>query len=136
MLCSVRGYGCVAITNSKCSDEKVNALKAYGAEIIVTRSGVPPDHPEHYQMIEKRLVEENPTWFGVDQYDNPKNPEAYYRTIAPEIWEQTGGKIDGFICAVGSGGTLAGTAIGLTAKNKDDFINRITNSCLGYTYKY
>lgn len=108
MLCSVRGYGCIAITNSKCSDEKVNALKAYGAEIIVTKSGVPPDHPEHYQMIEKRLVDENPTWFGVDQYDNPKNPEAYYRTIAPEIWDQTDGEITHFIAAASTGGTISG----------------------------
>jgi cystathionine beta-synthase len=108
MLCSVRGYGCVAITNTKCSDEKVNALKAYGAEIVVTRCGVPPDHPEHYQMIESRLVAENPTWFGVDQYNNPKNPEAYYRTIAPEIWEQTNGEITHFVAAASTGGTISG----------------------------
>ena len=108
MLCSVRGYHCVAITNEKCSDEKVNALKAYDAEIMVTRSGVPPDHPEHYQQIEDRLVSENPSWFGVNQYDNPMNPEAYYKTIAPEIWEQTNGKITHFVAAASTGGTVSG----------------------------
>lgn len=108
MLCSVRGYPMVAITNTKCSDEKVNALKAYGAQIVVTKSGVPPDHPEHYQQIEDRLVRENPSWFGVNQYDNPMNPEAYYKTIAPEIWEQTSGEVTHFIAAASTGGTVSG----------------------------
>lgn len=118
MLCSVRGYKCVIITNTKCSEEKVNALKAYGAEIIVTRSDAPADHPDHYQNIETRLVAENPTWFGVDQYNNPKNPEAYYRTIAPEIWEQTNGQITHFVAAASTGGTVSG--IGKYLKEKSN----------------
>lgn len=108
MLCSVRGYKCVAITNEKCSDEKVNAFRAYGAEVIVTKSGLPPDHPDHYQNIETRLVNENPGWFGVDQYDNPLNPEAYYCTIAPEIWEQSNRKATHFVAAASTGGTVSG----------------------------
>jgi len=110
---------CVAITNEKCSDEKVNAFRAYGAEVIVTKSGLPPDHPDHYQNIETRLVAENPGWFGVDQYNNPLNPEAYYFTIAPEIWEQSNRKATHFIAAASTGGTVSGIGKYLKEVNPD-----------------
>jgi len=119
MLCAARGYKCVAITNTKCSKEKVDALKAYGATAIVTKAGVPPDHPEHYQNVEKRLCEENEGWFGVNQYGNPLNPDAYYHTIAPEIWEQSEGEVTHFFAAASTGGTVSGIGRYLKEQNPD-----------------
>uniref|UniRef100_A0A7S2CK18 cystathionine beta-synthase n=1 Tax=Octactis speculum TaxID=3111310 RepID=A0A7S2CK18_9STRA len=123
MLCAARGYKAVVITNTKCSDEKVAALTAYGAKAIVTRAGVPPDHPEHYQNVEDRLVAENPGWFGVNQYDNPLNPEAYYHTLAPEIWAQSEGKVTHFFAAASTGGTITG--IGTYLKEKTNGAVRV-----------
>ena len=119
MLCAARNYKAVVITNTKCSKEKIDAMRAYGAETIVTRSGVPPDHPEHYQNVEDRLVEENPGWLGVNQYDNPLNPEAYYNTLAPEIWDQTAGQVTHFFAAASTGGTVSGIGKYLKERNPD-----------------
>jgi cysteine synthase len=110
MFSAMRGYRCKLITNRKTSKEKVQQLSAYGAEVIVTASGVPIDSPEHYQNVETRLVEENPSWLGLNQYDNPLNPEAYYRTLGPELWEDTGGGITHLVGAGSTGGTISGTA--------------------------
>ena len=120
MMCAIRGYRAIVITNEKCSKEKVDCLYAYGAEVIVTPSGVPADHPEHYQNVEKRLCEENPDYYGVNQYDNPLNPEAYYLSLAPEIWE-TGQevKITHFVAAGSTGGTISGVSKYLKEQNSN-----------------
>lgn len=110
MFAAIRGYKSIVITNSKTSKEKLDALYAYGAEVMLTRSGVAADHPDHYQNIELKLCQENDSFFSVNQYENPLNPEAYYHTLGPEIWEQTGGKVDCFIAAASTGGTITGTA--------------------------
>jgi cysteine synthase len=117
MQCAVRGYKCKIYTNTKCSKEKVDSVKAYGGEVIVGPSGKPADHPEHYQNL---AVAEAARLDGydVDQYDNPANPEAYYRTLGPEIWEQTGGTVTHFIAAGSTGGTITG--VGQYLKEKTD----------------
>eukprot|EP01135_Chromosphaera_perkinsii_P001796 Nk52_evm65s210 gene=Nk52_evmTU65s210 len=118
MLCAMRGYKAIVITNEKCSKEKVDTLYAYGAEVIVVPSGVPADHPEHYQNVEKRLCEENPSFYGVNQYDNPLNPEAYYLSLGPEIWEQTNGEVTHLVAAGSTGGTISGTSRFLKEKKE------------------
>ena len=110
MFSALRGYRCIAITNRGTSKEKVQQLYAYGAEVVVTASGVPTDSPVHYQNVEKQLVEENPGYFGLNQYDSPLNPEAYYATLGPELWAQTNGKITHLVAAGSTGGTVSGTA--------------------------
>jgi len=110
MFCAIKGYKCILITNKKTSDEKIAQLGAYGAEVIVTESGVDIEDPRHYQNVETRMVEENADYFGINQYDNPLNPEAYYQTLGPEIWLQTEGKVSHFVAAGSTGGTLTGTA--------------------------
>ena len=117
MFSAMRGYSAILITNRKTSAEKVQQLRAYGAEVIVTASGVPADSPEHYQNVESRLIAENPTYFGLNQYDNPLNPAAYYATLGPELWEQTGGRITHFVAAGSTGGTISGTTRFLKEKN-------------------
>ncbi|KOO27245.1 cystathionine beta-synthase [Chrysochromulina tobinii] len=117
MFSAMRGYQCKLITNRKTSQEKIQQLGAYGAEVIITASGVPVDSPEHYQNVETRLVAENPSWIGLNQYDNPLNPEAYYRTLGPELWEGTDGTITHFVAAGSTGGTVSGTARYLKERN-------------------
>ena len=117
MFSAMRGYKCILITNKKTSTEKVQQLHAYGAEVMVTASGVPADSPEHYQNVELRLCQENPSYFGLNQYDNPLNPAAYYATLGPELWEQTGGKITHFVAAGSTGGTISGTTRYLKEQN-------------------
>ena len=117
MFSAMRGYKCVLITNRKCSKEKVQQLYAYGADVVVTASGVPADSPEHYQNVEKRLVAENDGFYGLNQYDNPLNPEAYYKTLGPELWEQTEGRITHLVAAGSTGGTVSGTARYLKERN-------------------
>lgn len=110
MFCAIKGYECILITNKKTSDEKIAQLSAYGAQVIVTDSGVSIEDPRHYQNVETRLVQENTSYFGVNQYDNPLNPEAYYQSLGPEIWLETEGKITHFVAAGSTGGTVTGTA--------------------------
>ena len=119
MFAAMRGYKCILITNKKTSAEKVQQLYAYGAEVRVTASGVPADSPEHYQNVEHRLCVENPSYFGLNQYDNPLNPAAYYATLGPELWEQTGGKITHFVAAGSTGGTISGTTRYLKEQNPE-----------------
>lgn len=110
MFSAMRGYHCVLITNRKTSTEKVQQLHAFGAEVIVTASGVPISSAEHYQNVEKRLCKENPSWLGLNQYDNPLNPQAYYASLGPELWAQTNGTLTHFVAAGSTGGTVSGTA--------------------------
>jgi len=117
MHAAMRGYKALIITDEKCSKEKKDALKAYGAELIVCKGGVPSTHPDHYQNVELRLCRENPSYFGLDQYNNPRNPRAHADTLAPEIWEQTGGEVTHFVAAASTGGTMSGTARALKELN-------------------
>ena len=116
MACSVRGLKCKIFTNTKCSEEKVNAVRAYGGEIVVGKSGMAADHPEHYQNLAIAAAAE-PNSFDVDQYDNLANPEAYYLSIAPEIWNQTNGEVTHFVAAGSTGGTISGIGKYLKEKN-------------------
>ena len=98
---------------------QVDALKAYGAEVIVGPAGIPADHPDHYQNIASRLAAENPGYFDVNQYDNLDNPEAHYLTTGPEIWKQTGGAITHFVAAGSTGGTISGVGRYLKEQNPE-----------------
>jgi cystathionine beta-synthase len=106
----VKGYKCVFTTTDKQSKEKVDALRAYGAEVIVCPTNVEPEDPRSYYSVAARLNKEIPNSFYPNQYDNPSNSQAHYETTGPEIWDQTEGKIDHLIVGVGTGGTISGTA--------------------------
>lgn len=109
MMCAMRGYKCIITTNAKCSTEKMDSIRAYGAELIVGPNGVAPDSPEHYMNIPADLMAKDPAkYFDVNQYDNLKNPEAHYKTLGPEIWAQTAGTVTHFIAAGSTGGTVSG----------------------------
>jgi cystathionine beta-synthase len=114
---SVRGYRTIFTMPDKMSQEKVNILKAYGAEVIVTPTDVPPDSPESYYEVAKRIVRETPGAFHANQYFNPHNPEIHELTTGPEIWEATDGQIDAFVAGIGTGGTISGTGRFLKTKN-------------------
>jgi cysteine synthase len=118
MQCAVRGYKCKIFTNTKCSKEKVDSVKAYGGDIIVGPSGKPADSPEHYQNLAVAAAAASPGAYDVDQYDNPANPEAYYNSLGPEIWEQTAGTVTHFVAAGSTGGTISG--VGRYLKEKTD----------------
>ena len=114
---AIKGYKCVFTLPDKMSIEKIRLLKAFGAEVIVTPTAVPHDSPESYTEVAKRVVRETPNSILANQYFNPKNPEAHAKTTGPEIWEQTGGQIDYFVCGVGTGGTISGVGKYLKEKN-------------------
>jgi cystathionine beta-synthase len=105
---AVRGYRCVCTMPDKMSKEKIDMLKAYGAEVIITRTDLPHDHPDSYVEVAKRIARERPGGFYTDQYYNMSNPEAHYLTTGPEIWEDTDGKIDCLVGGIGTGGTISG----------------------------
>lgn len=117
MIAAIRGYRAILTMPDKVSQEKQNTLKAYGAEVIVCPTSAAPDSPDHYVNVAKRLAEETPNSFRIDQYDNPKNPEAHYKSTGPEIWEQTHGQVDYFIASGSTGGTITGTGKYLKEKN-------------------
>lgn len=103
-----RGYKMVFTVPDKMSQEKVRLVKAFGAEVIITPTAVPPDSPDHYTNLARRLAEEIPNSIFIDQFSNPANPDAHYQTTGPEIWAQTEGKIDVFVAGMGTGGTITG----------------------------
>lgn len=117
MIAAVRGYKAILTMPDKVSQEKQNALKAYGAEIIVLPTSARPDSPDHYVNKAKQLASEIPNSFRINQYDNPKNPEAHYLTTGPEIWSQSGGKVDYFVASGSTGGTISGVGKYLKEKN-------------------
>lgn len=117
MLAAIKGYRAILTLPDKVSREKQNALKAFGAEIIVTPTAVPSTSPEHYVNVAKRLAAEIPNSFRIDQYDNPLNPEAHYLTTGPEIWEQADGHVDYFVASASTGGTVSGAGRYLKEKN-------------------
>ena len=105
----VKGYKCIFTTTDKQSKEKVDALRAFGAEVIVCPTDVDPEDPRSYYSVSSRLVRETPNSWKANQYDNLSNSEAHYETTGPEIWEQTAGRIDHLVVGVGTGGTICGT---------------------------
>jgi cystathionine beta-synthase len=113
----VKGYKCVFATTDKQSKEKVDILKAVGAEVIVCPTNVEPDDPRSYYSVSARLAKEIPNSFHMNQYDNLANRQAHYETTGPEIWEQTDGKITHLVVATGTGGTITGAANYLKEKN-------------------
>ncbi|MGP6159627.1 MAG: cystathionine beta-synthase [Vulcanimicrobiaceae bacterium] len=117
MAAAIRGYRCILVMPDKMSKEKIDLLRAYGAEVVVTPTNVPSDSPESYYGVATRLVAEIPGAFMPNQWHNHFNPEAHYRTTGPEIWEQTGGTITHFVSGVGTGGTISGTARYLKERN-------------------
>jgi cystathionine beta-synthase len=117
MAAVVLGYRTVFCMPDKVSKEKINLLKAYGAEVVVCPTAVPPESPESYYQVARRIERERPNAFLTNQYDNPANPAAHYRTTGPELWEQTAGKIDVFVTSIGTGGTISGIAQFLKEKN-------------------
>ena len=108
LVAAVKGYRTVFTLPDKMSTEKIRLLRAFGAEVIVTPTAVPHESPESYTEVAKRIVRETPNSLLADQYDNPRNPESHYATTGPEIWEQTGGEINYFVCGIGTGGTITG----------------------------
>ncbi|HET9274931.1 MAG TPA: pyridoxal-phosphate dependent enzyme [Gemmatimonadales bacterium] len=114
---ALKGYHCIFTMPDKMSQEKARLLKAYGAEVVITPTAVPPDHPENYVMKAKQIVHDTPGAILANQFYNQVNPEAHYRTTGPEIWEQTRGKVTHFVAASGTGGTVSGTGKYLKEKN-------------------
>jgi cystathionine beta-synthase len=108
MVAAIRGYKTVFTMPDKVSGEKIRLLKSYGAEVIMCPYAVPPESEESYYSVARRIVERTPNSVLVNQYHNPQNPEAHYRTTGPEIWEDTGGQIDYFVCSIGTCGTISG----------------------------
>ena len=119
LVAAVRGYKCVFTTTDKQSKEKVDLLKALGAEVIVCPTAVDPEDPRSYYSVAKKLAREVPNSFYPNQYDNPNNPDAHYRTTGPEIWDDTEGKITHFVCGMGTGGTISGVGKFLKEKKPD-----------------
>jgi cystathionine beta-synthase len=114
---ALRGYRCIFTMPDKMSQEKVRLLKAYGAEVVITPTAVPPDHPENYVMKAKQIVADTPGAVLANQFYNQTNPEAHYRTTGPEIWEQTEGRVTHFIAGAGTGGTVSGVGKFLKEQN-------------------
>src|SRR5881396_3287512 len=113
----VKGYRCIFTTTDKQSKEKVDALRAFGAEVIVCPTNVDPEDPRSYYSVSSRLEREVPNSWKPNQYDNLSNSQAHYEQTGPEIWEQTDGKITHLVVGVGTGGTISGTARYLKEKN-------------------
>lgn len=114
---TIKGYKCIFTMPDKMSQEKIDLLRAFGAEVIVTPTAVEPDDPRSYHSVAVRLNKEIPNSYFPNQYDNPSNPDAHYRTTGPEIWEQSEGKVTHFVCGIGTGGTIVGVAKFLKEKN-------------------
>jgi cystathionine beta-synthase len=113
----IKGYKCIFTSTDKQSKEKFDALRAFGAEVIVCPTNVDPEDPRSYYSVSSRLVNEVPNSWKANQYDNPSNAQAHYESTGPEIWEQTEGKITHLVVGVGTGGTISGTAKYLKEKN-------------------
>jgi len=115
----IKGYKLICVLSDKQSKEKMDILKAVGAEVHVCPTDVPPESPESYYSVSKRLAKEIPNSWYVNQYDNPSNCKAHYESTGPEIWKQTEGKITHFVVGVGTGGTISGVGTYLKLQNPD-----------------
>lgn len=120
MVAAVHGYRCIFAVPDKMSREKIDLLRAFGAEVIVTPTNVPPDSLESYNGVADRIAKETPGAWRAGQFSNPANPAAHFWGTGPEIWKDTGGRIDAFVAGVGTGGTLTG--IGAYLKQRDPAI--------------
>jgi cystathionine beta-synthase len=114
---AVKGYRCIFVMPDKMSDEKIRLLRAYGAQVVITPTAVEPDDPRSYYSVAKRIVDETPNAILANQYHNSANPETHYRTTGPEIWEQTGGRVDIVVAGMGTGGTISGVGRYLKEQN-------------------
>jgi cystathionine beta-synthase len=119
MVAAVRGYRCIFVLPDKMSREKIALLRAFGAEVVITPTNVPPDAPESYNGVADRLAREIPGAWRPNQFANMSNPEIHYRSTGPEIWRQTEGRVTHFVAGVGTGGTLSGVARYLKEQNPD-----------------
>lgn len=117
MAAAVKGYRLIITMPMKMSEEKRRLLRAYGAELILTPTELAFDHPDNYIEVAKRLARENPRTHLLNQYENPGNPQAHYLGTGPEIWQQSGQNLDYFVCGMGTGGTISGTARYLKEQN-------------------
>src|SRR2546428_2974651 len=122
MAAAIRGYRLICTMADKQSQEKRDLLRAYGAEVVVCPSAVPPESPESYYKVADRLTRDIPGAFQPNQYYNAMNPEAHYRTTGPEIWEQTEGRITHLVAGIGTGGTVSGGGGDLEKKKKANVI--------------
>ena len=116
---AIRGYKCIFVMPDKMSQEKISLLRAYGAEVVICPTAVPPESPESYYRVADRLAEEIPGAYQPNQYFNPENPTTHYETTGPEIWRQTDGTVDVFVAGVGTGGTISGVGRYLKEQNPD-----------------
>ena len=130
---AVKGYKCIFVMTDKASVEKSRYLKALGADVVITPVSAKPGTPDHYVSTAQRIASETPNSFYPDQYSNPANPEAHYRTTGPELWRQTEGKITHFVAGLGTGGTISGT--GRFLKEKDPNIRIIGADPYGSIFK-
>lgn len=108
--CAMKGYSALFVMPDKMSHEKVQVLRAFGARVVITPTAVAPEDPRSYYSVAKRIVEETPNAILANQYHNPSNPEAHYLTTAPELWEQTEGRVTDIVIGMGTGGTITGVA--------------------------
>ena len=104
-----RGYKCIFVCPDKVGEDKRAVLRAYGAEVMVTPTSVPPDHPDSYYSVSDRVAAQTPGGWKPDQYSNPEGPNSHYRSTGPEIWRDTDGELTSFVAGVGTGGTITGT---------------------------
>ncbi|MCI0737509.1 MAG: cystathionine beta-synthase [Gemmataceae bacterium] len=119
MIGAVKGYRCIFVLPDKMSGEKIRLLKAYGAEVVITPTAVPPDSPDSYNGVADRLSREIPGAWRPNQFTNLSNPDVHYRTTGFEIWEQTDGRLSAFVAGVGTGGTISGVARYLKEQNPE-----------------
>ncbi|HZJ45552.1 MAG TPA: cysteine synthase [Pyrinomonadaceae bacterium] len=119
LVAAVKGYKCIFVMTDKASVEKSRYLKALGADVVITPVSAKPGTPDHYVSTARRIAAETPNSFYPDQYSNPSNPEAHYKTTGPELWKQTEGKITHFVAGIGTGGTISGTGRFLKEKNPE-----------------
>ena len=114
---AIKGYRCIFTMPDKMSQEKVRLLKAFGAEVIITPTAVPPDHPDSYVMMAKHIAQETPNAILADQFYNDANPDAHFASTGPELWDQTEGRITHFVAGAGTGGTVTGVGRYLKQRN-------------------
>lgn len=119
---AIKGYRLIVVMPDKMSQDKIGLLRAYGAEVVITATNVPPDSPESYNGVADRLAGEIPGSFRPNQFHNPNNPQIHYLTTGPEIWEDSGGQVEVFVAGMGTGGTISGTARYLKEKNRNIII--------------
>ena len=131
---ALKGYRCVFTMPDKMSQEKVRLLKAFGAEVVITPTAVPPDHPDNYVMKAKQIVKETPGAILANQFYNEINPEAHYATTGPEIWEQTKGRVTHLVAGAGTGGTVSGA--GKYLKERNPGIKVVAGDPIGSLYTH